>query len=113
MEHQVKTSERHHLKDNELVRVCTWTLCAWRRESFVRSLEQSGAGVLSGRVGFFPQPSIAAFRVGGDEDVRYAEILLRGAELGPAPRIAYDSAQQLGSGAPRRRGSPPPRSPPP
>jgi hypothetical protein len=87
-------------RDNTLVRVCTWTLCAWRRESFVQSFEQSGAGVLSGRVGFFPQHPLAAFRVTGDEDVHYAEMLLRGAELGPAPRIPYDSAQKLGSAAP-------------
>jgi hypothetical protein len=87
-------------RSTALVRVCAWTLCVWRRETFLRSFAQSGAGVLSGRVGFFAQHPICALRASSELDFHFAEILLRAAELAPEPRIPYDSARTLGPHAP-------------
>ena len=87
-------------RHNALVRICTFAVCVWRRDSFVRSFEQSGAGVFSGRVGFFPQHPLVAFRVRSEQDAHFAEVLLRGAQLGAEPRIPYDSNQALGRHAP-------------
>lgn len=89
-----------HAHENALVRVCAWTVCVWRRETFLRSFERSGAGVLSGRVGFFPQHAIPALRVRDAQDAHFAEILLRAAQLGPDPRLPYDSRKTLGGEAP-------------
>ncbi len=87
-------------RGNALLRICAWTVCVWRRETFLRSFERSGAGVLAGRVGFFPQHPIPSLLVRGPQDAHYAEILLRAAQAGPEPRIPYDSAQRLGAHAP-------------
>jgi hypothetical protein len=87
-------------RGNALLRICTWTVCVWRRETFLQSFAHGGAGVLSGRVGFLPQHAIPALLVRGSQDAHYAEIVLRAAQVGPEPRIAYDSAGRLGADAP-------------
>jgi hypothetical protein len=87
-------------QDNAPLRICTWTVCIWRRETFMRAFEQSGAAVFSGRVGFFPQHPIPSIQVSGEEDFRFAEILLRYADLWRYPKVPYDSEAKLGAAAP-------------
>ncbi len=89
-----------HARGNALLRICAWSVCVWRRETFLQSFERSGAGVLSGRVGFFPQHAIPSLLVRGAQDAHYAELLLRAVQVGPEPRVPYDSAGELGPAAP-------------
>jgi len=79
-------------QDNAALKICVWTVCIWRRKTFMRAYEETGAAVFSGKVGFYPQHPITAIKVSNEEDFRFAELLLRYDYLWRYPQIDYDSA---------------------
>ena len=87
-------------QDNAPLHICVWTVCIWRRETFMRAFEQTGAGVFSGRVGFYPQHPISSIQVSNEQDLRFAEVLLRSEDLWRDPHVPYDSELKLGPDAP-------------
>jgi len=81
-------------QDNAALKICTWTVCIWRRETFMRAFEEKGAAVFSGKVGFYPQHPITSIKVSNEEDFRFAEILLRYDYMWRYPPVEYDSQKE-------------------
>ena len=73
------------------VKVCVWTVCIWRRETFMRAYEATGAGVFSGKVDLYPQHPATAIKVSDEVDFRIAETLMRYDYMWRYPPVPYDS----------------------
>lgn len=59
------------------VQLCCWSICIWRKTTFMKSFEAKGHAVFSGRVGFFPLNRLSAIKISTEEDFTLAEMLLR------------------------------------
>jgi len=59
------------------IQLCSWAVCVWRAETFIRSFESKGHAVFSGKVGFYPLSPLTAIKISTEEDFKFAEIVLR------------------------------------
>lgn len=60
----------------EPVRVCAWTVCVWRKETFLESFETKGHAVFSGRVDFFPIDPLKSLKISYEPEFLMAERLI-------------------------------------
>ena len=63
------------------VQVCVWTICIWRKETYMKAIEEKGHAAFSGKVGLWPINPIKAIKVSYEEDFLMAEQLLYAREL--------------------------------
>lgn len=59
------------------VQICVWTVCIWRPEVFIKSYEEKGHAVFSGKVGFYPQNAFRVIKISTEEDFKLAELLIK------------------------------------
>lgn len=75
-------------QDLDPIQVVTWNFCFWKRDVFVRSFEERGFGVFSGRIGLFPLDKRKAVKVSDEADFRIAEAILAH-QAGQLPAADY------------------------
>jgi CMP-N-acetylneuraminic acid synthetase len=59
----------------------TWSITAWRRESYIRAYEAKQCATYTGKVGFFPIDRMGGHIIKTEEDLKIAEMFLRLQEL--------------------------------
>lgn len=69
-------------QDLSPVQLCAWTVCIWRKKTFIESFEQKGFAVFSGKYGLYPIDPIKSIKISYEEDFRMAEMLIRARRLG-------------------------------
>ena len=58
------------------VQLCVWTVCIWRKEIFIKSYEENGFAVFSGKIGLYPINPMHAIKISYEEDFQMAEMLI-------------------------------------
>lgn len=82
-------------QDLEPIRLCAWSVCVWRAETFVKQYEEKGHAAFSGNIGFYPLPAFKSLKISTEEDFILAEILVKNMHRWKFPPVPYDS-EQLG-----------------
>jgi len=68
-------------QDIDPVQVCTWTICLWKKEPFMKAYEEKGYAAFNGKLGLWTINPIKAVKVSYEEDFLMAEQLLHAREL--------------------------------
>lgn len=63
-------------QDLDPVQLCVWTVCIWRKETFLKSFAEKGHAVFSGKVGLFPIDPLRSIKISEEHDFKLAELLL-------------------------------------
>jgi CMP-N-acetylneuraminic acid synthetase len=63
-------------QDLKPVQRVSWSITAWRRESFLAAAERGECATYAGKVEFYPVSSLASHVIKTEEDLRIAEALL-------------------------------------
>ncbi|AJK71589.1 acylneuraminate cytidylyltransferase [Campylobacter jejuni] len=71
------------------VRVCVWTICIWRRESFIKSYEKNGYAVFNGKCALWSIDPLKSIKISYEEDFLLAEQLLRARKYYKKSEIRY------------------------
>lgn len=58
------------------IQICVWSVCVWRATTFIKSYEEKGHAVFSGKVGFYPLSIFKSVKISTEEDFLLAEALL-------------------------------------
>jgi len=59
------------------IQLCVWSICVWKAKTFMKSYEEKGYAVFSGKVGFYPLSPLKAVKISTDEDFMLAEALMK------------------------------------
>lgn len=62
------------------VDICTWNICIWRKETFVKSYEKNGYAAFSGKVGLWTVDPMKSIKISYEEDFRMAEEIIKSRE---------------------------------
>lgn len=73
------------------VKICAWTVCIWNPKVFIKSFEEKGHAVFSGKVGFYPQSHFQTVKISTEEDFKMAELLIENEHKWRIQRVIYDS----------------------
>jgi CMP-N-acetylneuraminic acid synthetase len=57
--------------------ICTWNICIWRKDVFIKAYEESGYAAFSGKVGLWPVDPIKSIKISYEEDFRMAEEIIK------------------------------------
>lgn len=68
-------------QDLEPIQVCVWTICIWKKETFIKAYEEKGYAVFSGNYGLWPIDPIKSVKVSYEEDFLMAEQLLKARKI--------------------------------
>lgn len=68
-------------QDLDPVQVCVWTICIWRKDTYIQAVEENGHAAFSGKVGLWPIDPLKAIKVSYEKDFLMAEQLLHAREL--------------------------------
>ncbi len=68
-------------QDIDPVQICTWTICIWRKDTFMKAYEEKGYAAFNGNLGLWAINPIKAVKVSYEEDFLMAEQLLHAREL--------------------------------
>ena len=68
-------------QDIDPVQVCTWTICIWKKEPFMKAYEEKGYAAFNGKLGLWAINPIKAVKVSYEEDFLMAEQLLHARDL--------------------------------
>ncbi|EAK5530531.1 acylneuraminate cytidylyltransferase [Campylobacter lari] len=71
------------------VQVCVWTVCIWRRESFIKSYEKNGYAVFNGKCALWPIDPIKSIKISYEEDFLLAEQLLKARKYCDKNEVKY------------------------
>ncbi|ENY8293419.1 acylneuraminate cytidylyltransferase [Campylobacter coli] len=71
------------------VQICIWTICIWRRESFIKAYEKNGYAVFNGKYALWPINPLKSIKISYEEDFLLAEQLLRARKFGKKSEIRY------------------------
>lgn len=63
-------------QDLDPIQLCAWTVCIWRKESFLKSFQEKGRAVFHGKIGLFPINPLRAIKVSEEHDFQLAEMLI-------------------------------------
>jgi len=63
------------------VKICVWTICIWRKKTYLAAIEERGHAAFSGKVGLWAINPIKAVKVSYEEDFLMAEQLLHARDL--------------------------------
>jgi len=67
-------------QDIDPVLICTWNICIWKKEVFVKSFETEGHAAFSGVIGQWAIDPIKAIKISYEEDFRMAEDIIKARE---------------------------------
>jgi len=59
------------------IQICTWSVCIWRAKTFIKSYEEKGYAVFSGKLGFYPLSFLKSIKISTEDDFKLAEALLQ------------------------------------
>jgi CMP-N,N'-diacetyllegionaminic acid synthase len=78
-------------QDIDPVQICTWTICIWKKESFLKAYERDGYAAFNGNLGLWVIDPIKAIKVSYEEDFIMAELLIkaRGISKNEVKEIKY------------------------
>ncbi len=68
-------------QDIQPVQVCVWTVCIWKKETFLKAYEEKGYAVFNGKFGLWPIDPIKSVKVSYEEDFLMAEQLIKARTL--------------------------------
>jgi CMP-N-acetylneuraminic acid synthetase len=68
-------------QDIDPVQICTWTICIWRKDTFLKAYEEKGYAAFNGKVGLWTIDPAKAIKVSYEEDFLMAEQLIKAREL--------------------------------
>ena len=71
------------------VQICVWSVCVWRKETFLEYYEKNGHAVFHGNVGLYPINPINAIKVSYEEDFNLVEYVLEARNAGNKSLIEY------------------------
>ncbi len=71
------------------VQICVWTICIWRRESFIKAYEKNGYAVFNGKYALWPINPLKSIKISYEEDFLLTEQLLRARKFGKKSEIRY------------------------
>ena len=71
------------------VRVCVWTICIWRRESFIEAYERDGYAVFNGKYALWTIDPLKSIKISYEEDFLLAEQLLKARKYCSKNEIKY------------------------
>lgn len=71
------------------VQICVWTICIWRRESFIKAYEKNGYAVFNGKYALWPINPLKSIKISYEEDFLLAEQLLRARKFSKKSEIRY------------------------
>ena len=71
------------------VQVCVWTICIWRRESFIEAYERDGYAVFNGKYALWPIDPLKSIKISYEEDFLLAEQLLKARKYCSKNEIKY------------------------
>ena len=64
-------------QDIDSVDICTWSVCIWRKKTFLESYNSKGYAAFSGKVGMYPMSPINTLKVSYENDFQLAEHILK------------------------------------
>lgn len=64
-------------QDLDPIQLCVWTVCIWRKETFIKAFEEKGHAVFHGKVGLHPIDPLRAIKISEEHDFQLADILIR------------------------------------
>ena len=73
------------------IRICAWTICIWKKETFIGEFESKGHAVFSGKMDFYPMKQHKAVKISTEDDFILAEVLLRNEYRWRIREVPYDS----------------------
>lgn len=71
------------------VQICVWTICIWRKVSFIKAYEKQGYAVFNGKYGFWPIDPLKSIKISYEEDFLLAEKLLKTREYFKHHEVKY------------------------
>lgn len=71
------------------VQVCVWTICIWRRESFIEAYERDGYAVFNGKYALWTIDPLKSIKISYEEDFLLAEQLLKARKYCSKNEIKY------------------------
>ena len=63
------------------IQICVWTVCIWSANIFIKSFQESGYGVFSGKVGLYKFPKDRSLKVSTIEDFNLADNIIKGMKI--------------------------------
>ncbi|MFC1546024.1 cytidylyltransferase domain-containing protein [Pseudomonadota bacterium] len=66
------------------VEICTWNICIWKKETFIKAYEKCGYAAFSGKVGCWSVDPMKAIKISYEEDFKMAEVILKSREGRPS-----------------------------
>lgn len=64
-------------QDLSPIYICSWPICIWRKNSFMKSYKKNGHAVFSGKFYLFPVSFLTSFKISYEEDFVLAEKLIQ------------------------------------
>lgn len=73
------------------IQLCVWTVCIWRKSTFLKSFEERGHAVFHGKIGFYPISPMRSIKISEEHDFRLAEVILKAMNSGNELKPKYFS----------------------
>jgi len=67
-------------QDINPIQICSWAICIWNKEIFIKHYEEYGHAVFSGEYGFYKLDKITSLKISEPIDFKMAELLLKAKE---------------------------------
>ena len=77
-------------QDLDPIQLCVWTVCIWRKDSFLKSFEERGHAVFNGKIGFYPIDPLRSIKISEEHDFKLAETLLKAREEKSSPAKYFE-----------------------
>lgn len=59
------------------IQLCVWTVCIWRKESFLKAFEEKGHAVFHGNIGFYSIDPLRSIKISEEHDFKLADTLIK------------------------------------
>ena len=64
-------------QDLNPIQLCVWTVCIWRKKTFLRAFEEKGHAVFHGNIGFYSMDPLRSIKISEEHDFQLAEALIK------------------------------------
>ena len=68
-------------QDIEPIQVCAWTICIWKKATFIKAYEEKGYAAFNGKLGLWAIDPIKSVKVSYEKDFLMAEQLIKAREI--------------------------------
>ncbi|MFH1727686.1 MAG: acylneuraminate cytidylyltransferase family protein [Pseudomonadota bacterium] len=58
------------------IMLCAWSVCVWRSSTFIKSFEEKGHAVFSGKIGFYAMDPYKCVKISTEEDFQMTEAMM-------------------------------------